>query len=75
MNLVLLSWATGDVISYQQEHADLFRTTSNLVLAAFAMVAVCGCAPVTGNAREMMLEKNSDGIAAFFEKWIDKNVY
>ena len=27
-----------------------------------------------GNAHEMMLEKNSDGIAAFFESWIEKNV-
>jgi pimeloyl-ACP methyl ester carboxylesterase len=29
---------------------------------------------LTGNAHEMMLEKNSDGIAAFFEGWIEKNV-
>jgi pimeloyl-ACP methyl ester carboxylesterase len=29
---------------------------------------------LTGNAHEMMLEKNSDGIAAFFEKWIEANV-
>jgi pimeloyl-ACP methyl ester carboxylesterase len=28
-----------------------------------------------GNAHEMMLEKNSDGIAAFFEGWIEKNVH
>ena len=28
-----------------------------------------------GNAHEMMLEKNSDGIAAFFESWIEKNVH
>jgi pimeloyl-ACP methyl ester carboxylesterase len=28
-----------------------------------------------GNAHEMMLEKNSDGIAAFFESWIQKNVH
>jgi pimeloyl-ACP methyl ester carboxylesterase len=27
-----------------------------------------------GNAHEMMLEKNSDGMAAFFESWIEKNV-
>jgi pimeloyl-ACP methyl ester carboxylesterase len=27
-----------------------------------------------GNAHEMMLEKNSDGIAAFLEGWIEKNV-
>jgi pimeloyl-ACP methyl ester carboxylesterase len=27
-----------------------------------------------GNAHEMMLEKNSDGIAKFFESWIEKNV-
>ena len=27
-----------------------------------------------GNAHEMMLEKNSDGIAKFFESWIQKNV-
>jgi pimeloyl-ACP methyl ester carboxylesterase len=27
-----------------------------------------------GNAHEMMLEKNSDGIAKFFENWIEKNV-
>src|ERR1700676_454068 len=27
-----------------------------------------------GNAHEMMLEKNSDGIAAFFAGWIEKNV-
>jgi len=27
-----------------------------------------------GNAHEMMLEKNSDAIAAFFEKWIEANV-
>jgi pimeloyl-ACP methyl ester carboxylesterase len=29
---------------------------------------------LTGNAHEMMLEKNSDGIAAYFESWIAKNV-
>ena len=29
---------------------------------------------LSGNAHEMMLEKNSDGIAAFFEKWIEANV-
>lgn len=29
---------------------------------------------LAGNAHEMMLEKNSDGIAAFFEKWIEANV-
>jgi pimeloyl-ACP methyl ester carboxylesterase len=28
-----------------------------------------------GNAHEMMLEKNSDGIAKFFESWIEKNVH
>jgi pimeloyl-ACP methyl ester carboxylesterase len=28
-----------------------------------------------GNAHEMMLEKNSDGIAKFFEGWIEKNVH
>ncbi|HVB58901.1 MAG TPA: alpha/beta fold hydrolase [Candidatus Acidoferrales bacterium] len=28
-----------------------------------------------GNAHEMMLEKNSDGIAKFFESWLDKNVH
>jgi pimeloyl-ACP methyl ester carboxylesterase len=28
-----------------------------------------------GNAHEMMLEKNSDGIAAYFESWIEKNVH
>jgi hypothetical protein len=27
-----------------------------------------------GNGHEMMLEKNSDGIAAFFESWLQKNV-
>jgi pimeloyl-ACP methyl ester carboxylesterase len=27
-----------------------------------------------GNAHEMMLEKNSDGIAAFLESWMEKNV-
>ena len=27
-----------------------------------------------GNAHEMMLEKNSDGIAKFFQSWIEKNV-
>jgi len=27
-----------------------------------------------GNAHEMMLEKNSDGIARYFEKWIEQNV-
>jgi pimeloyl-ACP methyl ester carboxylesterase len=27
-----------------------------------------------GNAHEMMLEKNSDAIAGFFESWIEKNV-
>jgi pimeloyl-ACP methyl ester carboxylesterase len=27
-----------------------------------------------GNAHEMMLEKNSDGIAAYFDKWLEKNV-
>jgi pimeloyl-ACP methyl ester carboxylesterase len=29
---------------------------------------------LTGNAHEMMLEKNSDGIAKFFQSWIEKNV-
>ena len=28
-----------------------------------------------GNAHEMMLEKNSDGIARYFESWIEKNVH
>jgi len=28
-----------------------------------------------GNAHEMMLEKNSDGIAAYFETWLAKNVH
>lgn len=28
-----------------------------------------------GNAHEMMLEKNSDGIAKFFESWIEKNLH
>jgi pimeloyl-ACP methyl ester carboxylesterase len=32
-------------------------------------------AGLPGNAHEMMLEKNSDGIAAFFESWIEKNVH
>ena len=27
-----------------------------------------------GNGHEMMLEKNSDGIAAYFETWLEKNV-
>jgi pimeloyl-ACP methyl ester carboxylesterase len=27
-----------------------------------------------GNGHEMMLEKNSDGIAAYFDQWIEKNV-
>jgi pimeloyl-ACP methyl ester carboxylesterase len=27
-----------------------------------------------GNGHEMMLEKNSDGIAAYFESWLEKNV-
>jgi pimeloyl-ACP methyl ester carboxylesterase len=27
-----------------------------------------------GNGHEMMLEKNSDGIAAYFANWLDKNV-
>jgi pimeloyl-ACP methyl ester carboxylesterase len=27
-----------------------------------------------GNAHEMMLEKNSDGIAAYLESWMEKNV-
>ena len=31
-------------------------------------------AGLPGNAHEMMLEKNSDGIAKFFESWIEKNV-
>lgn len=30
---------------------------------------------LTGNAHEMMLEKNSDGIAKFFESWLEKNVH
>src|SRR5215469_2458562 len=30
---------------------------------------------LTGNAHEMMLEKNSDGIAAYFEAWLEKNVH
>lgn len=29
---------------------------------------------LAGNAHEMMLEKNSDGIAKFFESWIEKKV-
>jgi len=29
---------------------------------------------LAGNAHEMMLEKNSDGIAKFLENWIEKNV-
>jgi pimeloyl-ACP methyl ester carboxylesterase len=28
-----------------------------------------------GNGHEMMLEKNSDGIAAYFETWLEKNVH
>ena len=28
-----------------------------------------------GNGHEMMLEKNSDGIAAYFASWLDKNVH
>jgi pimeloyl-ACP methyl ester carboxylesterase len=32
-------------------------------------------AGLPGNAHEMMLEKNSDGIAAYFQSWIDKNVH
>jgi hypothetical protein len=28
-----------------------------------------------GNGHEMMLEKNSDGIAAFFDSWLQKNVH
>jgi hypothetical protein len=28
-----------------------------------------------GNAHEMMFEKNSDGIAKFFESWLAKNVH
>ena len=31
-------------------------------------------AGLPGNAHEMMLEKNSDGIAKFFESWLEKNV-
>jgi pimeloyl-ACP methyl ester carboxylesterase len=30
---------------------------------------------LTGNAHEMMLEKNSDGIARFFASWLEKNVH
>jgi pimeloyl-ACP methyl ester carboxylesterase len=29
---------------------------------------------LAGNGHEMMLEKNSDGIAAYFESWLEKNV-
>ena len=29
---------------------------------------------LTGNGHQMMMEKNSDGIAAFFDRWLDKNV-
>jgi pimeloyl-ACP methyl ester carboxylesterase len=29
---------------------------------------------LTGNAHEMMLEKNSDAIAKFFQSWIERNV-
>ena len=28
-----------------------------------------------GNGHELMLEKNSDGVAAFMDKWIEKNVH
>lgn len=31
-------------------------------------------AGLPGNGHEMMLEKNSDGIAAYFANWLDKNV-
>ncbi|MFY9527508.1 MAG: alpha/beta hydrolase [Candidatus Acidiferrales bacterium] len=31
-------------------------------------------AGLPGNAHEMMLERNSDGIAAYFQSWIDRNV-
>jgi len=31
-------------------------------------------AGLPGNGHEMMLEKNSDGIAAYFEAWLEKNV-
>lgn len=30
---------------------------------------------LTGNGHEMMLEKNSDGIAAYFADWLEKNVH
>lgn len=32
-------------------------------------------AGLPGNGHEMMLEKNSDGIAAYFETWLEKNVH
>ena len=30
---------------------------------------------LTGNAHELMLEKNSDAIARYFESWLEKNVH
>src|SRR3984885_942592 len=32
-------------------------------------------AGLPGNGHEMMLEKDSDGIAAYFESWLEKNVH
>jgi hypothetical protein len=32
-------------------------------------------AGLPGNGHEMMLEKNSDGIAAYFAGWLEKNVH
>jgi pimeloyl-ACP methyl ester carboxylesterase len=30
---------------------------------------------LSGNGHEMMLEKNSDGIAVYFESWLEKNIH
>src|SRR5262249_45376913 len=60
---------------------------SQVMRAAFALVLVLGTAALVstgstsdvskatpGPGHEMMLEKNSDGIAAYFATWLEKNV-
>jgi hypothetical protein len=58
---VLISQVPDDLISYQQVTIRHREPRGDVGLP--------------GSAHEMMLEKNSDGIAAFFESWIEKNVH
>lgn len=64
----------GAFVKYAREQTELFWAAVTSVRLAYVLIGCGEKIGIRGNSHFMVIENNSDPIAALVQKWIKKNV-